>query len=101
VDHNNLQGFGSTEEVASMSPLWNKLRGFDVDIRIVDGHEPGAIREALGCPTQRVSIVILSTVKGHGVSFMENRMEWHYLPLKVEQYQAAIEEIDNHATATL
>jgi transketolase len=47
VDHNNLQGFGSTAEVASMSPLWNRLQGFDVDVDVIDGHDAGAIRAAL------------------------------------------------------
>ncbi len=92
VDHNNLQGFGSTSDVASMSPLWNRLQGFDVDLQIIDGHDPDAIRTALEGERQRLRIIVMCTVKGHGVSFMENRMEWHYLPLTEEQYQKAIEE---------
>ena len=92
VDHNNLQGFGSTAEVASMSPLWDRLRGFDVALQIIDGHDPDAIRAALESDRQRLRIIILRTVKGHGVSFMENRMEWHYLPLTEAQYKMAIEE---------
>ncbi len=92
VDHNNLQGFGSTSDVASMSPLWNRLQGFDVDLQIIDGHDPDAIRTALEGERQHLRIIVMCTVKGHGVSFMENRMEWHYLPLTEEQYQKAIEE---------
>lgn len=92
VDHNNLQGFGSTADVASMSPLWDRLRGFDVELQIIDGHDPDAIRAALGSGRQRLRVIILRTVKGHGVSFMENRMEWHYLPLSEAQYKMAIEE---------
>jgi len=96
VDHNNLQGLGSTNEVASMSPLWDRLRGFDVDIQVIDGHSPDAIRSALARASEgRVRLIMLRTVKGHGVSFMESRMEWHYLPLKEEQYRAAIEEISS------
>lgn len=94
VDHNNLQGFGSTSEVASMSPLWEKLVGFDVDLRAIDGHDPEAIRIALASQSDRCRIIFLRTTKGKGVSFMENRMEWHYLPLKEDQYNAAIAEID-------
>lgn len=94
VDHNNLQGFGSTSDVASMSPLWEKLKGFDVDMQIIDGHDHEAIRAALEGKRQRLRIVILRTVKGHGVSFMENQMEWHYLPLTGDQYRKAIEEIN-------
>ena len=95
VDHNNLQGFGSTADVASMSPLWDRLQGFDVDLRIIDGHDPEAIRAALESQRQRLRVIILRTVKGHGVRFMENRMEWHYLPLSEAQFKMAIEDIDS------
>ena len=43
---------------------------------------------------ERLRIIVLRTVKGRGVSFMENRMEWHYLPLSAEQYRSAIAELD-------
>jgi transketolase len=94
VDHNKLQGFGTTHDVASMSPLAEKLGGFDLDIRCVDGHDLNAIRDVLNRPTDKCRIVQLETIKGHGVSFMENRMEWHYLPLKEEQYHLAIHDIE-------
>ncbi|WAJ47338.1 transketolase [Mycobacterium sp. Aquia_216] len=95
VDHNGLQGFGSTTEVASMSPLWQRLQGFDVDLYVVDGHDTSAIGCALSSPSERLKVVILRTVKGHGVSFMENEMKWHYLPLTEELYQQAIDELDS------
>jgi len=94
VDHNNLQGFGTTAEVASMSPLWEKLRGFDADLQLVDGHDHQAIRAALECASPRLQIIVLRTIKGQGVSFMENRMEWHYLPLTEAQYHRAIGEVE-------
>jgi transketolase len=95
VDHNNLQGFGSTQEVASMSSLWTRLQGFDVDLKIVDGHDLEAIRSALLPPSERPRIVILKTIKGHGVSFMEDQMAWHYLPMSTMQYRAALQETDS------
>lgn len=94
VDHNNLQGFGSTRDVASMSPLAEKLAGFDVHIDCVDGHDLDAIRSALDRPSNTTRIIILQTHKGCGVSFMQDRMEWHYLPLNETQYRMAIEEIE-------
>ena len=94
VDHNNLQGFGSTSDVASMSPLWDRLQGFNVDLRVIDGHDPDAIRGALEDQRESIRVIILNTVKGRGVSFMENRMEWHYLPLSEAQFKTAIDEID-------
>ena len=94
IDHNNLQGFGSTQEVASMSPLWTRLQGFDIDLQVVDGHDLEAIRSALLLQGTRLRIIVLKTVKGHGVNFMENQLAWHYLPLTAEQYQAAVQEIE-------
>jgi transketolase len=94
VDHNKLQGIGSTDEIASMAPLWKKLAGFDVDMSVIEGHDPAAIRSALEHRSTRPRLIVLETKKGRGVSFMEERMEWHYLPLSKEQYRVAIEEID-------
>lgn len=93
VDHNNLQGFGSTADVASMSPLWTRLQGFDVEVQVIDGHCLDDIRVALASSNGKPLIIILKTVKGHGVSFMENQMAWHYLPLTSTQYQMAVEEV--------
>lgn len=95
VDHNELQGFGTTGDVASMAPLADKLRGFDADLLTVDGHDLAAMRQALGQPASRPRIIILDTVKGHGVSFMEHRMEWHYLPVNAEQLQQALAELQD------
>jgi transketolase len=93
VDHNNLQGFGSTTEVASMSPLWNRLQGFEVDVEVIDGHDTDAIRAALQRRGERTRFIALRTIKGKGVSFMENRMDSHYLPLNEETFRAAMAEL--------
>ena len=42
IDHNDLQGFGTTEAIASMSPFWKKLEGFDVEFEVVNGHDPAS-----------------------------------------------------------
>lgn len=94
VDHNNLQGFGLTTDVASMSPLWEKLKSFDVDLQVIDGHSAEEIRAAIDSKQERLQVIILRTIKGHGVSFMENRMEWHYLPLSESQFKIAQNEIE-------
>ncbi len=94
VDHNDLQGFGSTDDVASMSPLWKKIQGFPVDIQIIDGHNATEIRRALSKVTNTPKIIILKTIKGHGVSFLANRMDSHYLPLSEAQYHRAIKDLD-------
>jgi transketolase len=81
VDHNGLQGFGTTAEVASMDPLGDRLAGFDVDLRECDGHDIGSLRAALSPPCNRPAVVIMRTIKGRGVPGLEGRMESHYLPL--------------------
>lgn len=94
VDHNTLQGFGSTDAVASMNPLAEKLRGFSISIDSVDGHDLDAMRAALEAPASLPKLIILNTTKGHGVSFMEKQMGWHYLPLNQDQYIQALDEIN-------
>ena len=94
VDHNTLQGFGSTDAVASMNPLADKLRGFAITIHSVDGHDLEAIRVALDTPSSQPKLIILNTTKGHGVSFMEKQMGWHYLPLNEDQYKQALIEME-------
>jgi transketolase len=93
VDTNGLQGFGSTIEVASLEPLAPRFRGFGLSVEEIDGHQPDALDAALEHRGDGPLVVILRTVKGRGVSFMEGRMEWHYLPLSKEQYQQALEEL--------
>ena len=94
VDHNTLQGFGSTDAVASMNPLAEKLRGFSITIHNVDGHDLDAIRSALDAPSSQPNLIILNTTKGHGVSFMEKQMGWHYLPLNEDQFRQASHELE-------
>jgi transketolase len=97
VDHNGLQGFGSTAEVASMDPLGARLAGFNVDIRGCDGHDLESLRAALTPRGKRPAVVIMRTVKGHGVPGMEGRIESHYLPLNEATYHAALERIGSPA----
>ena len=94
VDLNGLQGFGTTNEVATLARLTDKLRTFGLTTMDINGHDPTEICRALspnegGCP----HAVVAHTMKGRGVSFMENKMEWHYLPMTEEQYGKAVEEV--------
>ena len=97
IDLNGLQGFGTTTEVASMQDLGQRLQGFGVPVVPVDGHDHRAIIAA--ARANPGAVLVLHTVKGKGVSFMENRMEWHYLPLNSEQYAVALRELEDPATA--
>ncbi len=101
IDANGLQGFGTTAEVASFDALSEKLRGLGLRTVEIDGHSPHAMDLALRRTGEGPLAVVLRTVKGHGVSFMENRMEWHYLPLDEQQYQAALVELADQEAMTL
>lgn len=93
VDVNGLQGFGSTTEVASMAGLRQRIEAFGAKVRELDGHQPAALQELLATPEQGFQVILLNTVKGKGVSFMEAKMEWHYLPLTAEQFAQAQNEV--------
>lgn len=94
IDHNGLQGFGSTADVASMDPLWERLKGFDIEIVVVDGHDLEAITKELNRPQNRLRTLFLRTIKGKGVPGMEGAMHSHYLPLTNEQYRIALANMD-------
>jgi transketolase len=94
VDANGLQGFGSTAEVASLEPLAPKFRGFGLRVEEIDGHNPDALDSVLKSERGETLIVVMRTVKGKGVSFMEGKMEWHYLPLNEAQYNQALRELE-------
>ena len=95
VDVNGLQGFGTTDEVASLEPLADKFAGFAVEVTELDGHDLQALHAALTVPeVGKPRILLMRTRKGAGVSFMHDKMEWHYLPMSEEQYRQAIQEID-------
>ena len=77
-----------------MAPIAKKLSGLGLQVEEIDGHSARALQGALARRSQDGALVIvLNTVKGHGVSFMEDRLEWHYLPMKEAQYHQALSEL--------
>ncbi|WP_435019896.1 transketolase [Tundrisphaera sp. TA3] len=94
VDLNGLQGFGTTAEVADLGPLADKFRAFGATTREVDGHSRGAIVAGLDADGQGPVALVGRTIKGKGVSFMEGRMDSHYLAMSDPQYLQALEEVD-------
>ncbi len=94
IDCNELQGFGTTKEVADIAPLAEKFSSFGIKTEVINGHDLKEIAEVFSRNEKGPRAVIARTIKGRGVSFMENKMEWHYLPMTKEQYQQALKEID-------
>lgn len=98
VDYNKLQSLTTTQETLGLEPFADKWRSFGWAVREVDGHSHAALLDAFsGAPFEagRPSVVIANTVKGKGVSFMENQVLWHYRSPQNEEYQAAVRELEN------
>jgi transketolase len=94
VDANGLQGFGRTEEVMNLEPLPLKWEAFGFRTTEIDGHDLTQIDRAFQAPGDgRPHCIIARTTKGKGVTFMEGKLEWHYLPMNEAQYLQAIEDI--------
>jgi transketolase len=95
IDHNTLQITGPTRDVCSNEPLDEKFRAFGWTVRTVDGHSISALTEVLAKSTVgKPTCIIAHTVKGKGVSFMENVVKWHHgVPSEAELSQA-LRELD-------
>jgi transketolase len=94
VDNNGQQALGKTAAILDLEPLAGKWRAFGWQTVEVDGHDLVALGDAIGSPPGDVPrAVIASTVCGRGVSFMEGKVEWHYLPMTEAQYFQALAEI--------
>ena len=97
VDNNNLQIDGAVDEVCTPYPIDEKFKAFNFHVINVDGHDFDALKAAFdeakatkGQPTA----IIAKTVKGKGVSFMENQASWHGTAPNDEQYAQAMEELE-------
>ena len=97
VDRNNLQITGRTEDVCGLEPLAEKFEAFGWSVRGADGHDVAAITDVLRAvpfAAGKPSMVIANTVKGKGISFMENDHKWHHGVPDDEQYRQAQQELD-------
>ncbi len=97
VDANGYQAMGSTAEVMDLGALADKLTAFGLETREADGHDEAALdaalRELAALPSDRPRALVAHTVKGRGVSFMENDNRWHYTRLNAETFALALAEL--------
>ena len=95
VDCNGLQSDGPCGDVLRTAPLRQMWEGFGWHVEQADGHHVRSLVLALDiCKTKdRPCVILADTVKGKGVSFMENRKEWHHGSMTEAQYQTALEEL--------
>lgn len=96
VDRNRLQQGAATEDTAGLDPLDDKWRAFGWHVEIVDGHDPAQLLSVLGASPEgrgKPLCVIANTIKGKGVSFMENKVSWHHGVPDQSQYEQAMREL--------
>ena len=96
VDRNRLQMTGATESVMALDDLAARWNSFGWNVLSIDGNDIGAIDAAISLAkktSDKPTAIIANTVKGKGVSFMENRAEWHHKVPNAEQFAKAMEEL--------
>jgi transketolase len=96
VDYNNQQAYGRPNDIMP-GTLDEKFRAFCCTTTIINGHDVEAIYQALVTPT-RTSIplvIITHTIKGKGISFAEDKLEWHYRSANQEQFEKALKELED------
>jgi transketolase len=99
LDHNTLQITGRTRDVCCNEPVEEKFLSFGWTVRVVDGHDIAALTEVLQSPADpsKPTCVIANTVKGRGVSFMENVAKWHHGVPSEAELELALAELDRAA----
>ncbi|MFM2322411.1 MAG: hypothetical protein RLZZ225_564 [Pseudomonadota bacterium] len=93
IDYNKIQSFGRVNDVLSLEPLVSKWKSFNWQVLEVDGHNYDNLERALTCESVLPTVIIAHTVKGKGVSFMENDLVWHYRTPDAKQYEQARKEL--------
>jgi len=97
VDYNKIQSLGHVKDVLDLHPFAEKWRAFGWSTRELDGHDLVALEDALsGTPFEqnRPSCIIAHTIKGKGVSFMENNLQYHYTPARGDELSRALAELE-------
>lgn len=94
VDYNHLQADGAIEDIVTLGDLRKKMDAFSDNVHVVDGHNVQAIDVALSASTtESPKIIIAETIKGKGVSFIENKYNWHHGSLNDAKYNKAMAEL--------
>ena len=99
VDYNHMQSLNTVENTLRLEPFEDKWRDFGWNVERVDGHDVRALRGAFerakgNAGSGKPSVVLAHTVKGKGVSFMENNILWHYRTPQGEEYEEALKELE-------
>jgi transketolase len=99
VDYNKIQSLASVNDTLRLEPFALKWQAFGWTVRELDGHNHEALSEGLDVPLVidgTPTCIIAHTIKGKGVSFMENSVLWHYRSPQGDEFEAAMEELDKN-----
>ncbi len=95
LDYNGLQIDGSNEDVMSLGDITNKFKAFGFECFEVDGHNIDKIKEVLDTKVyNKPKFICCNTIKGKGISFMENQSGWHGRPMTEEEFKLAMKELE-------
>lgn len=99
IDYNKMQAMGYVKDIMALEPLESKLKAFGADVLVINGNDIDEVEKTLsGCwnlAEDKPVVIIANTVKGSGVSFMEDNLKWHYSNPTEEDLRKAIEEIES------
>tara|TARA_B110000967_G_C18808385_1_gene522252 strand:+ start:360 stop:1160 length:801 start_codon:yes stop_codon:yes gene_type:complete len=96
IDYNKIQGLTFVSKIIKIEPLLKKISSFGCNVKNIDGHNIFKIKKALILnKTNKPRVIIANTIKGKGVSFMENKIAWHYKSPNNVELKNALEEIEN------
>ena len=97
VDKNNFQAMGPTSEIINQDNLKNQIESFNFNVEDVDGHNEHELDQAIqglfARRNNKPNCIVANTIKGKGISFMENNNDWHYLRLDQALYESARSEL--------
>ena len=99
IDYNHMQSLATVDETLRLEPFEQKWKDFGWNALSVDGHDTDALQKAFdwakeNAGSRKPSVILAHTVKGKGVSFMENDILWHYRTPQGEEYDAALKELE-------
>ncbi len=99
IDINNLIILGSTDDCLRLNSIREKLSGFPFHLVSINGHDHESIYEALALESKIPKVILAETIKGKGLSLMENKAEWHYMqPISASEIELCRKEL-SHASA--
>ncbi len=90
IDYNKLQSLDSVSKTLKLEPLRSKFESFGCKVIHIDGHDHSSIYKSLKTKPNKPLVIVANTIKGKGISFMENKVIWHYKPPNKEELKKAL-----------